>query len=434
MDAAVGSALAEPVEPACDARSAGSAVDRLGADSQRLLPVRLVDEQLLDWAASFGAKRFVFAIEGTGSYGAGLTSAVRRRDIGVIEVLRTDRRDRRPRGKSDTIDAENAARAVLNGDATAVPKTNGGVVEMLRQIKVAKDVAVKARTATMITLKALIVTARPELREQLQPLSKMALIQRCASLRPGDIDTVTAATKHALRSLARRWQYLNDEIRTHGALLAQLTAQHVPQLVAAFGVGADTAAEMLIVAGDNIDRVRSEPAWARLCGVAPVPASSGLTNRHRLNRGGHRQANAALARAVIVRMQHHQPTAPTSPAAPPKARPKPRSSAASNDSSPVKSGPCYDPSATPHPQFDTYRSVNALMETFWSTLKIELVYRMSRRTRDEAENAIFEYIDGWYNTRRIQRELGYQSPDEYETAWHAQNEPDNLTPVPTGGR
>ncbi|WP_184840554.1 IS110 family transposase [Allocatelliglobosispora scoriae] len=265
-------------------------------------------EQLIDWAADLGARRLIFAIEGTGSYGVGLTSAVRRRGIGVVEVLRTDRRDRRLRGKSDTLDAENAARAALSGNATSVPKTNDGTVEMIRQIKVAKDVAVKARTSAMITLKAVIVTAAPELREQLQPLSKMALINRCAALRPGSITTVAAATKHTLRSIARRWQQLNDEIKTHEKLLTELTTQLVPQLVAAFGVGADTAAELLIVAGDNIDRVRSEAAWARLCGVAPIPASSGLTTRHRLNRGGHRQANAALYRSVIVRMQHHQPT------------------------------------------------------------------------------------------------------------------------------
>jgi transposase len=264
--------------------------------------------QLLDWAGSFGARKLVFAVEGTGSYGAGLTSAIRRRGLGVIEVLRTDRRDRRLRGKSDTLDAENAARSALNGTSTAVPKTNDGVVEMIRQIKVAKDVAVKARTAAMISLKAVLVTADPELREQLQPLTKMALINRCAGLRPGPVVSVTAATKHTLRAIARRWQQLNDEIKAHEALLAELTGQLVPQLVDAFGVGADIAAEMLIVAGDNINRVRSEPAWARLCGVAPIPASSGMTHRHRLNRGGHRQANAALYRAVIVRMQHHEPT------------------------------------------------------------------------------------------------------------------------------
>lgn len=264
-------------------------------------------DELIDWAARYG-HLLTFAIEGTGSYGAGLTAAVRRRDIGVVEVMRTDRRDRRLRGKSDFLDAENAARAVFAGHASAVPKTADGVVEMIRTIKVAKDVAVKARTSAMISLKAILVNAPTQLREQLQPLSKMALIHRCTGLRPGTITTVEAATKHALRSIARRWEQLNDEIAAHEKLLAELTAALAPQLGAAFGIGADTAAEMLIVAGDNPQRVRSEPAWARLCGVAPIPASSGMTTRHRLNRGGHRQANAALYRTVIVRMQHHDPT------------------------------------------------------------------------------------------------------------------------------
>jgi len=264
-------------------------------------------QELIDWSAQFG-HLLTFAIEGTGSYGAGLTAAVRRRDIGVVEVMRTDRRDRRLRGKSDTLDAENAARAVFAGNANAVPKTADGVVEMIRTIKVAKDVAVKARTSAMISLKTILVNAPAELREQLQPLSKMALIHRCAGLRPGTVTTVEGAAKHTLRSIARRWEQLNDEIIAHQKLLAELTTQLAPQLTAAFGVGADTAAEMLIVAGDNPSRVRSEPAWARLCGVAPIPASSGMTTRHRLNRGGHRQANAALYRTVIVRMQHHEPT------------------------------------------------------------------------------------------------------------------------------
>jgi len=123
-----------------------------------------------------------FGIEGTGSYGAGLASAVRRRDIGAVEVVRTDRRDRRLRGKSDTIDAGNAARTVLAGQASAVPKTHDGLVEMIRQVKVAKDVAVKARTAAMISLKQIIVNAPPEMREDLQPLTKMALIAKCAGL------------------------------------------------------------------------------------------------------------------------------------------------------------------------------------------------------------------------------------------------------------
>jgi transposase len=155
---------------------------------------------------------------------------------------------------------------------------------------------------------AILVNAPTQLREQLQPLSKMALIHRCTGLRPGIITTVEAATKHTLRSIARRWEQLNDEVAAHEKLLAELTTALAPQLGAAFGIGADTAAEMLIVAGDNPQRVRSEPAWARLCGVAPIPASSGMTTRHRLNPGGHRQANAALYRTVIVRMQHHDPT------------------------------------------------------------------------------------------------------------------------------
>lgn len=263
--------------------------------------------QLLDWAATLGG-RLMFAIEGTGSYGAGLTSAVRRRDIGVVEVIRTDRRDRRLRGKSDTLDAENAAKAALAGTATAVPKSADGVVEMIRTIKVAKDVAVKARTSAMITLKQVLVNAPPALREELQPLSKMALLRRCAALRPGTVDTVTAAAKHTLRAIARRWLDLDAEITGHEKLLTELTAAAAPDLAAAFAVGPDTAAEMLIVAGDNPDRVRSEAAFARLCGVAPIPASSGMTTRHRLNRGGHRQANAALYRVVIVRLQHHEPT------------------------------------------------------------------------------------------------------------------------------
>jgi transposase len=222
--------------------------------------------------------------------------------------MRTDRRDRRLRGKSDTLDAENAARAILAGHATAIPKTADGSVEMILTVKVAKDVAVKARTSAMITLKQVLVNAPPELREELQPLTKMVLIRRCAALRPGPITTITAAVKHALRAIARRWIELHAEITAHEKVLTALTTAAAPDLAAAFAVGPDTAAEMLIVAGDNPDRIRSEPAFARLCGVAPIPASSGMTTRHRLNRGGHRQANAALYRVVIVRMQHHQPT------------------------------------------------------------------------------------------------------------------------------
>ncbi len=263
--------------------------------------------QLVQWAATHG-RVVAFGVEGTGSYGAGLASHLRRCGHRVIEVNRPDRRVRRQRGKTDPIDAENAARAVLAGTATATPKSAEATVEMLRQLKIARDTAVKARTQAMITLKALVVTAPPELREPLDGLSKMALIDRCAGLRPGPVTTPTAATKHALRALARRWLTLTEEIKTHDELLETLTARHAPQLVAQFGIGADTAAEMLMLAGDNPQRIRSEAAFAKLCGACPVPASSGKTVRYRLNRGGHRQANAALYRVVIVRMRFHQPT------------------------------------------------------------------------------------------------------------------------------
>src|SRR4051794_9787276 len=290
---------------------------------------------------------------------------------------------------------------------------------MLRQIKVAKDVAVKARTAAMISLKAVLVNAPPELRETLQPLSKMALIDRCAGLRPGPGSTVAAAPKHTLRPIARRWQQLNEEIKTHEALLAELTGQLVPQLVAAFGIGPDTAAELLIVAGDNIDRVRSEPAWARLCGVAPIPASSGLTTRHRLNRGGHRQANAALYRAVIVRMQHPNPPAPTSPDEPSRARARPRSSAASSACLPARPGHssvlCGAFPGRLLRRLVGYRSVNAAAEAFFSSLEWEVLSRHQFDSTAKARAVVIDWCYGFYNTQRRHSAAAGLSPINYET-------------------
>jgi transposase len=224
-------------------------------------------------------------------------------------VNRGNRQTRRRVGKSDTADAETAARQVLAGVATAVPKHADGQVEMIRQVKVARDTAVKARTSAMITLKAIVVNAPAELREQLAELGDKALIARCAGFRVGEVTTTTTSTKYALRALARRWQALHAEIVDADRLLDQVTTGAAPTLRQAFGVGPDTAAEMLIVFGDNPDRVRSDAAFAKLCGACPIPASSGMsTGRHRLYRGGHRQANAALYRSVIVRMRFHEPT------------------------------------------------------------------------------------------------------------------------------
>ncbi len=263
--------------------------------------------ELVAWARTLGAVE-AFGIEGTGSYGVGLASFVRRQAIRVVEVNHCDRRKRRNNGKSDTIDAETAARSVLSGIATAVPKTADGASEMVRQIKIARDTAVKARSAAIITLKTLIVNAPGELREALEPLTDRKLIDRCAALESGELVDPSESVKHALRALATRWLMLSSEIASHDEALDTITLAAAPTLREAFGIGPDSAAEMMIVAGDNPQRVRSEAAFAKLCGACPIPASSGVTNRHRLFRGGHRQANAALYRIVIVRMRWHQPT------------------------------------------------------------------------------------------------------------------------------
>ena len=262
---------------------------------------------LLAWARQLGVIA-AFGIEGTGSYGVGLASFVRRNGLRVVEVNYCDRRKRRNNGKDDTLDAETAARSVLAGVATATPKTADGAAEMVRQLKVARDSAVKARSAAIITLKTLVVNAPDALRETLEPLTDRQLIDRCAAFRPGDIIDPTASVKHALRALATRWRTLSSEIATHDKALDTITRAAAPTLHEAFGIGTDSVAEMMIVAGDNPTRIRSEAAFAKLCGACPVPASSGMTNRHRLFRGGHRQANAALYRVVIVRMRWHQPT------------------------------------------------------------------------------------------------------------------------------
>lgn len=288
------------------------AIDHLGARiaAQHVGANRQGYAQLEAWAASLAGNGRVLAygVEGTGSYGVGLASFLRRTGHRVIEVNRGDRRGRRGNGKSDTLDAEAAARAVLGGEAVAIPKSADGTAEMIRQVKIARDTARKARTSAIVTLKALIVTAPGELREKLAGLSDKVLIGTCAALRPGAVSTPTASAKHALRTLARRYQALDAEIGEHDTILDDLTRVHAPTLRAPLGIGADTAAEMLIVFGDNPDRIRSEAAFAKLCGASPIPASSGLTNRHRLSRAGHREANAALYRVVIVRMRFHQPT------------------------------------------------------------------------------------------------------------------------------
>ena len=260
-------------------------------------------EELERWSRDLGQVH-AFGVEGTGSYGAGLARFLTCRGYTVIEVNRPDRSVRYRKGKSDPTDAEMAARSVLAGVANATPKSGEGEVEMIRMLKSAKNSAVIARTQAVNQMKALVLTAPAELREALDDLTTNALIKRCRSFRPGRPSNPTTAAKYALRSLACRHHQLNTEIQDLKGELERLIQKTAPVLVEAFGVGPDTAAALLIAAGSNPDRLHSEAAFASLCGVSPVPASSGKTNRHRLNRGGDRQANAALYRIVVVRLRH----------------------------------------------------------------------------------------------------------------------------------
>ena len=281
------------------------AIDRQGVRlGEKHVPVATCGyEELERWSCDLG-QVYAFGVEGTGSYGAGLARFLTDRSYTVVEVNRPDRSVRYRKGKSDPTDAEMAARAVLSGVADGTPKSGEGEVEMIRMLKSTKNSAVKARTQAVNQMKALVLTAPAELREKLDGLTTSALVQRCRGFRPGRPDNPTAAAKYALRSLACRYRQLSKEIQDLKAELERLIQATAPALVKAFGVGPDTAAALLIAAGSNSDRLNSEAAFASLCGVSPVPASSGKTNRHRLNRGGDRQANAALYRIVVVRLCH----------------------------------------------------------------------------------------------------------------------------------
>ncbi|WP_455681092.1 IS110 family RNA-guided transposase [Streptomyces paradoxus] len=257
---------------------------------------------LLTWARTLGRVTRA-GVEGTGSYGAGLARSLHAAGVEVIEVNRPNRAMRRRRGKSDTVDAEAAARAVLGGEATVVPKRGDGPVEAIRILKIAKDSAAKARVQAINQLRAVLVSSEPAVREPLEKLALPRLVARCATLRhdgPGPAETAVADT---LGRLARRIQFLEAEISNARRQLTDLVQRTSPGLLQVNGIGADSAAALLIAAGDNPERLKSEASFAALCGTSPVEASSGKTRRRRLNRGGHRQANAALFRAVLSRMR-----------------------------------------------------------------------------------------------------------------------------------
>src|ERR687885_1684717 len=256
----------------------------------------------LRWATQLGEVHTI-GMEGTGSYGAGLSRWLRARGLAVVEVEHPKRQARYGRGKSDPIDAELAARAVQAGTALGQPKAGVGLVEMIRTLNVARRSAVKARTQAANQLRALLVTAPEPMRHQLRRMSLAQLVSTAAAFRPTTpLPSPLAATKLDLKSMAVRHQQLSAEIEALDRHLAILVAEAAPALLTAKGMGTHTAAALLLAAGDNPERLRTESAFAHLCGVAPIPASSGKTNRHRLNRGGDRDANRALYLLAVGRM------------------------------------------------------------------------------------------------------------------------------------
>lgn len=259
-------------------------------------------QQLLDWARTFGLLQRA-GVECTGSYGVGLTRHLHRAGIEVIEINQPDRSDRRRRGKTDAIDAEAAARAVLSGRATAMAKTGDGHVEMLRMFRLAKDSATKSRSQAINQLKAVLVRAEPALRDALSGLSKPKLIRRCTELATAAPTDPATAASYTLRLLATRITHLTAEIEDLNARIKEAINVHTPTLLDRYGVGPDTAGALLLAVGDNPDRLTGEASFAALCGVSPVEASSGKTQRRRLNRGGDRRANSALYTIVIARLR-----------------------------------------------------------------------------------------------------------------------------------
>jgi transposase len=263
--------------------------------------------ELLAWLVGHGRIDRV-GVEGTGSYGAGLLRHLRRHDITVVEVDRPDRKARRLHGKSDPVDAEAAARAVLSGKANGTPKARDGQVEAIRALNVVLRSSVKDRTRAINQFKALTITAPEQVRASLDGLHLNQQISRAGRWRDTHPDPLSRQVRYALRELARLITGLRKQAARLEQRLRDLITAHAPALLDVSGVGVHTAARLLIAAGDNPQRLRSEAAFAHLCGVAPIEASSGQRTRHRLNRHGDRSANHALWRIVMVRRTHDERT------------------------------------------------------------------------------------------------------------------------------
>lgn len=260
--------------------------------------------QMLVWMRSFGSLQRI-GIESTGSYGAGLLRFMQKAGIEVLEVTTPDRHDRRRRGKNDDLDAQNAAHAAFAGKRTVTPRSRDGMVESLRVLKACRKTAVAARRIALQMIQNTIVCAPDELRDTLRKMTRMQLVRTLAAWRPdlSDYRNVESAYRIALKSLGRRYLELHDEIADLDTMIGAIVDELAPNLIARNSIGHTGAAQLLLTAGDNPERLRSEASFAALCGVSPVPASSGKTIRHRLNRGGDRAANSALHIIAIGRLR-----------------------------------------------------------------------------------------------------------------------------------
>jgi len=263
---------------------------------------------LLKWTFSFGVPMRI-GVEGTSSYGTGLTRALRLAGVDVVEVNRPNRQLRRQRGKSDAIDAEAAARAALAQDAPRIPKAQDGGVEILRLLRLQRRSAIHARTQAGNQLHAVVASAPETIRQQVRELSLVRLVATLQHRRTRKPETPLESATHAvLQGLARRWDQLDAEIKSLTAQLEPLVRACAPALLDRPGIGSEVAATLLVAAGDNPERLRNERSFAALCGVTPVDASSGRQRRHRLNRGGNRDANRALWVIAFVRWRMHPET------------------------------------------------------------------------------------------------------------------------------
>lgn len=260
--------------------------------------------QLLAWMRSYGDLQRV-GVEATGTYGAGLLRHLQKAGIEVLEVTGPDKHDRRKRGKSDDFDAEAAAHAAFAGNRTVTPKTRDGMIEALRVLKACRKTAVQARRIALQMIGNTIIAAPDDLRDNLRKMTRMQLIRTLAAWRPdmSGYRHMETAYRIALKSLARRYLELHDEVADLDGMIKSIIDDLAPDLVARGSIGYGSAAQLLITAGDNPERLKSEASFAALCGVSPIPASSGKTDRHRLNRGGDRAANSALHIIAICRLR-----------------------------------------------------------------------------------------------------------------------------------